>query len=67
MWREIPIIKMNYNPDFNDDRAYVGVDPVMTTQNNLDFALAKGYDAVYNAHRADYSALFDRVKIDLRE
>ena len=59
--------KMNYNPDFNDDRAYVGVDPVMTTQNNLDFALAKGYDAVYNAHRADYSALFDRVKIDLNE
>lgn len=57
--------KMNYNPDFNDNLAYVGVDPGATTLESLNLALAKGYDAVYNAHRADYSNLFDRVKINL--
>lgn len=57
--------KMNYDPDFSDNLAYVGVDPEATTLASLDLALAKGYDAVYNAHRADYSNLFDRVKINL--
>lgn len=39
--------------------------PGATTLESLNLALAKGYDAVYNAHRADYSNLFDRVKINL--
>ena len=57
--------KINFDPDFNDPKAYVGVNPIATTDEWLRAAEAKGYDALYQEHYTDYSALFNRVKLDI--
>ena len=57
--------KINFDPDFKDPKAYVGVDPDATTAEWMKNALAKGYDALFNEHYADYSALFNRVELNL--
>lgn len=57
--------KENYTPDFNDPKAYVGVDPVATTAKWLDHASASGYDKLLKEHYNDYSKLFNRVKLTL--
>lgn len=57
--------KMNLNPDFNDPKTYVGADPAQTTLTTLESSVKKGYDALYKAHEADYTALFNRVKLAL--
>ena len=57
--------KINFDPDFNDPKAYVGVNPIATTDEWLRAAEAKGYDALYQEHYSDYSALFNRVKLDI--
>lgn len=57
--------KMNFDPDFKDPKTYVGVDPVANTGKIMDDAVKKGYDALYKAHEADYTALFNRVKLKL--
>lgn len=57
--------KINFDPDFEDPTTYVGVNPYTTTNEWLKNALAKGYDALFAEHYADYSALFNRVRIDL--
>lgn len=57
--------KPNYDPDFNDPKAYVGVDPVATTQQWMKQALKQGYKRLLKAHLADYGALYNRVKLDL--
>ena len=57
--------KINFNPDFSDPKAYVGVNPSETTRAWMDKAAAMGYDNLYQAHEADYTALFDRVKLKL--
>ena len=57
--------KINFDPDFDDPKAYVGVNPDETTNSWMQGALAKGYDALFAEHYADYSSLFNRVSIDL--
>lgn len=57
--------KPNYNPDFSDPKAYVGVDPVKTTEKWMDNAVKQGYRKMLRAHLADYQALYNRVKLDL--
>lgn len=57
--------KMNFDPDFNNPKTYVGVNPAETTRRWMDAAVQKGYDALFKDHYADYAALFNRVKLDL--
>lgn len=57
--------KMNFNPDFKDPKTYVGEDPEQTTGKMMNVALCKGYDELYRAHEADYTSLFNRVKLHL--
>lgn len=55
----------NYNPDFNDPRAYVGVDPVKTTEDWMKKAAKKSFDRLFSEHYKDYAALYGRVHFDL--
>lgn len=57
--------KMNFNPDFKNPETYVGDDPELTTQSMMNQALLKGYETLANNHKADYTALFNRVKLTL--
>ena len=57
--------KVNFDPDFNDPRTYVGVNPDETTETWINSAVAKGYDKLFEEHYNDYAALFNRVSIDL--
>lgn len=57
--------KINFDPDFSDPKAYVGVDPDATTAEWIKNAVAKGYNDLYAEHYADYAALFNRVKLEL--
>ncbi len=57
--------KMNFDPDFNDPKAYVGTDPLATTRKWLDDAAGKTFDSLLNEHYADYSCLFRRVTLSI--
>ena len=57
--------KMNYDPDFDDTKAYVGVEPLATTDEWMGSAFAKGYDTLLGEHISDYSSLFGRVDLSL--
>lgn len=59
--------RMNYDPDFGDPKAYVGVEPLVTTERWMKAALAKGYDALLDEHISDYSSLFGRVDLSFGE
>ncbi len=55
----------NYNPNFSDRNAYVGVSPKSTTDLWMIKALEKGYVELLRRHIADYTSLFNRVSLDL--
>ena len=57
--------KMNFDPDFNDPKTYVGTDPLATTKKWLDNAAGKTFDYLLNEHYADYSCLFRSVSLSL--
>lgn len=57
--------KMNFNPNFKDPKTYVGNDPEQTTLLQMNQAVQQGYDALCRNHKADYTALFNRVKLTL--
>lgn len=57
--------RMNFDPDFDNPLTYVGEDPEQTTQAMMEQAAARSYDELCNRHKADYTALFDRVKLSL--
>ena len=57
--------KINFNPDFNNPKTYVGENPVETTRQWMKGALEKGYDILLNEHYKDYASLFNRVKFRL--
>lgn len=59
--------KVNFNPDFNDPKTYVGVNPSETTSTWMKNALALGYDALLEAHYKDYASLFKRVSLTLND
>lgn len=55
----------NYDPDFNDPKAYVGVRPDETTAAWMKGAVRKGWKKLFREHYADYAALFRRVDFRL--
>lgn len=55
----------NYNPDFTDNEAYVGVDPIKTTDKWMKGAVRKGFSKLFAEHYRDYAALYNRVKFQL--
>ena len=55
----------NYDPDFTDNKAYVGVNPVNTTKQWLKNAMKAGFSKLFKQHYADYAALYNRVKFTL--
>ena len=57
--------KINFDPDFNDPKAYVGVNPDQTTEEWIKKAISKGYDKLLKEHYNDYSALFKRVELNI--
>lgn len=57
--------KINFDPDFKDPKAYVGVNPAETPRQWMDNAVAMGYDVLFKQHYDDYAALFNRVKLQL--
>lgn len=57
--------KPNYNPAYDDPKAYVGTDPAKTTAEWMERAAGKGFDRLFKAHYADYAALYGRVRFDL--
>lgn len=57
--------KINFDPDFKDPKTYVGVNPAETTRQWMDNAVTMGYDVLFKQHYDDYTALFNRVKLQL--
>lgn len=55
----------NYNPDFNDPKAYVGVKPQETTGAWMAAAAKQGWKKLFKAHYKDYTALYDRLHFTL--
>lgn len=55
----------NYNPDFADNKAYVGVDPAKTTLQWMKHAVKTGFTKLFKQHYADYASLYNRVKFTL--
>lgn len=56
---------MNFDPDFTDANAFVGVDPVESVTKSIENAMGMSYDQLYASHYDDYSALFDRVTLEI--
>lgn len=57
--------KPNYDPDLNDAKAYVGVNPLATTEDWMHKARKTSWSKLLQAHLRDYTALFGRVKFQL--
>lgn len=57
--------KMNFDPDFNDPKTYVGVEPMETTASWLKAAKALNYKRLMRRHLADYRPIFTRVSLSL--
>lgn len=57
--------KPNYDPDFNDPKAYVGVKPLETTAEWMKQASKKNWEKLLKTHYKDYAALYNRVQLDL--
>lgn len=55
--------KMNFDPDFNDPKTYVGVEPLETTSSWLKAAMALNYKRLMKRHLADYRPIFTRVSL----
>lgn len=55
----------NYNPDFNDPKAYVGVKPQETTGAWMTAAAKQGWKKLFKVHYKDYAALYDRLRFTL--
>lgn len=53
----------DYANDYPEYRS--GVDPLETVQEKMESAAALGYEQLLQRHESDYTALFDRVKLNL--
>lgn len=56
---------MNFNPDFNNPKTYVGVNPSAIVNSVIDHASSESYARLYDRHLKDYLSLYDRVKISI--
>lgn len=57
--------KLNFNPDYKDPETYVGPDPEQTTQQMMEQATTHCYNELCERHKADYTTLFSRVRLNL--
>lgn len=57
--------QMNFYPDFNDSKTYVGIDPVQSTDQMMKAAKQYSYTELKARHQKDYQQLFNRVKLTL--
>ena len=57
--------KPNYDPDLNDAKAYVGVNPLATTDGWMRKACKTSWNKLLQTHLRDYTALFGRVTFQL--
>lgn len=57
--------KINFDPDFSNPKAYVGIDPERTTREWMDAAAELSYDELLQRHYTDYAALFRRCRLEL--
>lgn len=57
--------QMNFNPDFNDSKTYVGVNPIESTQRIMKATEVYTYNELKERHKQDYTQLFNRVKLRL--
>jgi alpha-L-fucosidase 2 len=57
--------RINFNPDFNDPKTYVGVQPQTSVLAMMDAAEKHSYNELLKRHTTDYSNLFGRVKLQL--
>ena len=57
--------KPNYNPDYNDPKAYVGVNPNETTAKWIKNAEKKSWKKLFSTHYKDYASLFNRVDFEV--
>ena len=57
--------KMNLDPDFNNPKTYVGVDPVQTTAQWMKRVSKKNYGQLFDKHLRDYLSLYRRVSLQL--
>ena len=59
--------KMNLDPDFNDPKTYVGVEPSKTTEAWMKRAAKKSFAKLFAAHLKDYLNLYNRVSLKLTD
>lgn len=57
--------QLNFNPNFTDAKAYVGVNPKESTSAMMNAAENHTYNELKERHKADYQNLFGRVKLSL--
>lgn len=57
--------RMNFDPDFTDPKAYVGENPLKTTEEWIRHASLLSYDELLDRHYRDYSSLFGRTEFEL--
>ena len=57
--------KPNYDPDLNDAKAYVGINPLATTEGWMRKASKTSWNKLLQTHLRDYTALFGRVTFQL--
>lgn len=55
----------NFDPDFSDPKAYVGVNPLKTTKKWIKKARKKSYQQLLSRHVNDYTSLFNRSTLTL--
>jgi alpha-L-fucosidase 2 len=56
---------MNFNPDYHNAFTYVGPNPLEVSKNRIQDSMQKGYALLLRRHLADYTSLFNRVKLVL--
>ena len=57
--------RLNFNPDFNDPKTYVGINPSTSVQSMMQAAEAHDYRQLCEHHKQDYQGLFNRVKLQI--
>lgn len=57
--------RLNLDPDFNDPKTYVGVDPDQSTRKWLNKASRCSYEKLFATHYKDYARLYRRVHLQL--
>lgn len=55
--------KMNFDPDFNDSKTYVGESSVVKNKRQLNRIQNKSYQQLLSTHISDYQSIFNRVSL----